>query len=77
MHKLYLKQQIEVCWILLTKQTYLGKFTVAQPFFAQALGRKVRILCQAVVFCTFLTKDATHTVLKINGKFKEDCTFLT
>ena len=32
LHKLYLKQQIEVPLILLTTKTNLGKFTVARPF---------------------------------------------
>ena len=34
----YLKMQIEVLWVLLTTKTNLGKFTVARPFLAQALG---------------------------------------
>ena len=33
LHKFYLKQQIEVRWILLTTKAHLGKFTVARPFF--------------------------------------------
>ena len=37
-HKVFLKEEIEVPWILLTTQTNLGKFTVASLSFAQALG---------------------------------------
>ena len=48
----------QVLWILLTTKTNLGKFTVARPFFAKALGQTVRIFCQVVVFFTFLSKDA-------------------
>ena len=57
LHKFYLKQQIEVRWILLTTETNLGKFTVARPFFAQALGETIRIFSRVFVFFTFLTKD--------------------
>ena len=32
LHKPYLKQQIEVPFILWTTKTNLGKFTVARPF---------------------------------------------
>ena len=58
LHKLYLKQQIEVPCILLTIHTKLGKFTGTRPFFGQALGQAVRIFCQVVLYFTFLTKDA-------------------
>ena len=34
----------------------LGKFTVARPFFAQALGQTMTICCQVVLYLTFLTK---------------------
>ena len=56
LHELYLEQQIEVPWILLTIHTNLGKFTVARPFFAQALGQTMTICCQVVLYLTFLTK---------------------
>ena len=38
LHKFYLKQQIEVPWILLTKLTHSGKFKVARPF-SQGTGK--------------------------------------
>ena len=58
LHKFYLKQQMEVPWILLTTHTNLGKFTVAFPFFGHALGQTVRIFCQVVAFITFLTNNS-------------------
>ena len=50
LHKLYLKQQIEVPLILWTTKTNLGKFT--------GLGYTVKTLCHVVAFFTFLTKEA-------------------
>ena len=38
LHKLYLKQQIEVPWILLTKLTHSGKFKVVRSF-SQGTGK--------------------------------------
>ena len=74
LHTSYLKQQIEVCWILLTTQTNLGKFIVALPY----------SFCQVVAFFTFLTKNANlqqfvvvHTVFHKYGKLEDVCTFLT
>ena len=38
LHKLYVKQQIEVPWILLTILTHSGKFKVARSF-SQGTGK--------------------------------------
>ena len=70
LHKFYLKQQIEVRWILLTKLTLSGKVRVARSFLQgtgkftveRAFSHKLYVtqweyFFQVVVFFSFLTKD--------------------
>ena len=56
LQKFYVKQQIEVPWILLTTQTNLGKFTVVLPFPTEALGHTVRIFIRLLFSSRFSQK---------------------
>ena len=74
----------QVPWILLTTITKFGKFTVAPPFFAKALGQTVTIFlpncCFLYVFDKrrkFLKIPCCATVLDKYGKFEDVSTFLT
>ena len=58
LQKLYLKQQIEVPWILLTTQTNLGQSTNAFSLSTQTLFQSVRIFCEVVVLFSFYTKNS-------------------
>ena len=62
LQKLYLKQQIEVPWILLTTQTNFGQSTNAFSLSTQALGQSVRIFCEVVVFSPFTQKTPISSI---------------